>query len=70
MEATTAESEGVRGMFNILKGLTKAAVGIVTLPIDVAADSVTLFGALNDKPQPYTVKKLGKIMDAIDEATE
>jgi hypothetical protein len=57
-------------LFNILKGLTKAVVGVATLPVDVAADVITLGGALNDKEQPYTAKKLGKIMDALDEATD
>ena len=57
-------------MFSILKGLTKAVVGVATLPIDVAADVVTLGGVMNDKTEPYTSKKLGKIMDALDEATD
>jgi len=57
-------------MFNIITGLTKAAVGVATLPVDVVADFVTLGGSLNDKDMPYTVKKLGKVMDGINEATD
>lgn len=57
-------------MFNLLKGLTKAVVSIVTLPIDVAADIVTLGGAINDKRNPYTVEKVKKIMGHLDDATD
>ena len=57
-------------MFGLLKGLTKAVVGVVTLPIDVAADVITLGGVMTDKNETYTGRKLGKIMDGIDEATD
>lgn len=55
-------------MFDILSGLTKAAVNVVTLPISVAADVVTLGGTLNEKDETYTGKRLEDIMDALDEA--
>lgn len=35
-------------MFGLLKNITKAAVGIAVTPIDIAADVVTLGGALTD----------------------
>lgn len=57
-------------MFNVLKGLTKAVVSTVTLPIDIAADVVTLGGAMTEKDEPYTVSKIKKIVDGIDEATD
>ena len=57
-------------MFNILTGLTKAVVGVATLPVDVVADVVTLGGTLTDRDEPYTMRKAGKIMDALDEATD
>lgn len=57
-------------MFNVLKGLTKAVVSTVTLPLDIAADVVTLGGAMTEREKPYTVEKLGRIMDGIDEATK
>jgi len=50
--------------------LLKAAVGIVTLPVDVAADVITLGGSLTDKPRPYTAEKARHIMRNIDEATK
>jgi len=43
--------------------LIKVAVDTVTLPVAVAADVVTLGGALMDRDEPYTVskaKRLGK----------
>lgn len=48
----------------------KAVLGIVTLPLDIAADVVTMGGAMTDEDQPYTVKKLGNIYKNIDEATD
>lgn len=57
-------------MFNVLKGLTKAVVSTVTLPIDVIADVVTMGGDMTEKDEPYTVTKIKKIMDGIDEATD
>ena len=50
--------------------LLKAAVGIVTLPVDIAADFLTLGGAINEKPEPYTSAKLKRIYRDIDEASE
>ena len=57
-------------MFGILKGIAKVAVGVVTLPLDIAADVVTLGGAMTEKEKPYTAKKVSKIFDAIDEAMD
>ena len=56
-------------MLNVLKGLVKSTVGVVTLPIDVAADVLTLGGSMVDRDS-FTAKKIGKIMDGIDEATD
>ena len=57
-------------MFNIIKGLSKAVVSTVTLPIDIAADVVTMGGVMTDKKETYTASKIKKIMDGIDEATD
>ena len=54
----------------MLKSLTKALVGVVTLPVDVVADVITLGGSLTDKDEPYTSKKAGDIMKSIERATE
>lgn len=57
-------------MFDALKSLTKAVVSTVTLPVDVAADIVTMGGAMTDKDRPYTAEKLKKIMGHLDDATD
>jgi len=57
-------------MFGILKSLTKAAVGVATLPIDVVADVVTLGGVLADKGQPYTAEKVKDVLGNIKNACE
>lgn len=41
--------------------LIKAATDVVTLPVSVAADAVTLGGALMDRPEPYTVSKAKRL---------
>ena len=41
-------------MFGMLESLAKAALAVVTVPVAVLADAVTLGGALTDKDQPYT----------------
>jgi hypothetical protein len=47
--------------------LLRAAVDTVTLPILVAADVVTLGGALVDRKEPYTVTKARRLgNDALD----
>lgn len=50
--------------------LLKAAVGVVTLPVDVVADIVTLGGAINDRDEPYTVTKAKRIYRNIDGASK
>lgn len=50
--------------------LLKAAVAVATLPVDVAADLVTMGGALTDKKEPYTASKVRKIVRNLDEASD
>lgn len=54
----------------MFKDLMKAAVGVVTAPVDIAADVITLGGALTDKDEPYTVKKAKQVMENLENATE
>jgi hypothetical protein len=55
----------------MFKNLMKAAVGLVVeTPIALVEDSVTLFGALNDKPEPATITALKKVAQNVAEATE
>ena len=57
-------------MFDFLEDLTKAAIGVVKLPISVAADVVTLGGALTDKDKPYTAENVSDIVGNLDNATK
>lgn len=53
----------------MFKSLVKAVVGVVTLPVDIVADCITLGGAMTDKKAPYTYEKCKKIVDNIELAT-
>jgi hypothetical protein len=50
--------------------LFKATVGIITTPIDIAADVITLGGSLTDKPEPYTCKKAKQVMKNLENAID
>lgn len=45
--------------------LLRAAYDTVTLPVAVAADIVTMGGAINDRDEPYTVEKTKRIVDDV-----
>lgn len=53
-------------MFDMLTSLAKAALAVVTVPVALVADVVTLGGALTDKDQPYTAVEdmVGNLKDA------
>jgi hypothetical protein len=58
-------------MFGILGDLTKAVVGVVVeTPIAIAADVVTMGGALTDKDEPYTATALKGVMQNVENATK
>jgi hypothetical protein len=48
-------------------GLFKGLVEVVKLPIDVAADVITMGGAMTDQDMPYTAKRCKRIMKKLDE---
>lgn len=54
----------------MFKNLMKTVTGIATLPLDVAADVVTMGGALSDKDQPYTAKKFSDIVESASRAAD
>ena len=55
----------------MFESLLKAAVGIVVeLPVSVAADVVTMGGAMTDKDKPYTAITIGKIVGNIQDSTK
>ncbi|THK38140.1 hypothetical protein EHS39_11710 [Ensifer sp. MPMI2T] len=48
-------------MFEFLEKAARLTVNVVTLPVSVAADVVTLGGELNDRGKSYTETKLKRI---------
>lgn len=57
-------------MFGMLESLAKAAAAVVTVPIAVAADVVTMGGALTDKNQPYTADAVSDLVENLKDATK
>ena len=58
-------------MFKIIGDLTRAVVGIaIETPIAIAADLVTMGGAITDKDEPYTVSALKGVMRNVENATK
>lgn len=57
-------------MFGILESLAKAAVGVVTTPVALVADVITMGGALTDKDKPYTAEALEDVYDNLKNATK
>lgn len=50
--------------------LFKAAVGVVVeVPVAAVADAVTMFGALNDRPEPHLATTLKKVAANVADAT-
>lgn len=48
-------------------GLLKAVVEVIKLPVDIAADVVTMGGVMTDKRKPYTAERLERVMDKLNE---
>jgi len=57
-------------MIKLIEDLGRAAIGAALLPVDLAADIVTLGGTATEKDETYTGKRLGQIGSALDEAVE
>jgi hypothetical protein len=57
-------------MFGFLESVTKAALGVVTIPVGVVADVVTLGGALTDKKEPYTATAISDVVKNLTDATK
>ena len=56
-------------MFGFIESLAKAATAVVTVPVAVVADVVTLGGALTDKDKPYTAEAVSDLVDNLKDAT-
>ena len=57
-------------MFGFLESVCKAAVGVVTTPVALVADIVTLGGELTDRKQSYTEETLSAIGKNISNAVD
>ena len=58
-------------MFGLIESLVKATVGVVVeTPLAIAADAITLGGALNDKEEPHTVTALKNVAQNVSNATK
>lgn len=57
-------------MFGMLESLTKAAVAVVTVPVAVVADVVTLGGTLTDQAEPYTAEAVSDLVANLKDATK
>ena len=54
----------------MLTSLLKAAASVVTIPVAVVADAVTLGGALTESDEPYTTSEVSKLMENLQNATD
>lgn len=50
--------------------LLKAAAGVITVPVSIVADAVTLGGALNGQPEPYTARAVSDVLKNLAKATD
>ena len=55
-------------LFDIAESLTKAAVNVVTLPVSVAADLITLGGTCVGKDETYTGETISDLIDNLKDA--
>lgn len=50
--------------------LVKAALGVVTIPVAIAADTITLGGSLTDRKRPYTAEACSDVVKNLKNATQ
>jgi len=56
-------------MFGMLESLAKAATAVITIPVAVVADVVTLGGVAIEKDQPYTINAISDFMENLNDVT-
>lgn len=56
-------------MFGFLESTVKAAASVVSVPVAVAADVVTLGGSLTDKERPYTAEACSDLVQNVKDMT-
>lgn len=57
-------------MFGIFEDLAKAVVSVVTVPVAVVADVVTLGGVLTDQEKPYTASAVSDLVQNLENAAK
>lgn len=57
-------------MLGFLESTIKAAASIVSVPVSIAADAVTLGGTLTDKPRPYTADACSDLVRNVQDMTK
>lgn len=57
-------------MFSFIENVAKAAVGVASLPVALAADVVTMGGVLTDREQPYVASTAEKVIENLEKAAE
>ena len=55
-------------MLGMLESLAKAATSVVTVPVSLVADAVTLGGLLADKDKPYTADAVSDLVKNLKNA--
>jgi hypothetical protein len=54
----------------MLGSLIKSALNVAVTPIEVVKDFVTLGGSLTDQDKPYTIQRLEKAQEHLDDALD
>ena len=54
----------------LFSAIVKVGVDIVTLPVDIVKDAVTLGGVATEQKKPYTLQKLDQIKEDAEDANE
>lgn len=54
---------------DILSSLVKTGLSVVSVPVAVVSDVVTMGGAMTDKDKPYTAEALSDLVQNIKDAT-
>lgn len=52
---------------SLFGAIVRTAVNVVTLPVAVAKDVLTLGGTVTEQTKPYTVQKLEQIKEEADD---
>jgi hypothetical protein len=52
----------------LFSALVKIGVDVVTLPVDVIKDAVTIGGIITEQDKPYTLQKLDQIKEDSEDA--